>query len=348
MSARTRSPEFLRSAATLERPRTRTSFEAGEVVTGAIVPPESWKKPVLAVLATDVRQNDGLALSMDGCDLKRYRRNNVLIVGHNVRSLAVGSVEDIRVADIVIDDDGEIHVDAPFGRAGKRVKGLVGRLDFDRNTAAGREAEASVRSGKTRGISIGFDIDKSSRDWRTGRVGKWWPTETSLLAVPMDEFARVYSRSYAPADEEADMFDDVDPTELRRALVSLCERLGVSFSARAFDPDFTRAGDAKPMADDDDEYMLNDTSEDEDEEVDDEESEEDEDADDEDGDEEMGRGYESEFIRVDELPDLLAEYGLQPQYARAADVDVEPAEPAEPIVHAEAVDNLRAAFVLTV
>lgn len=127
--------------------------------------------PILAVLATDKRQDDGLALSMPGADLSLFRRNPILLVSHDLTRLPPGRVEDITV---------EQHR-------------MTGRLRFASDPEA-QATEQRVRDGFINSLSVGFDVDWSSVR-QNGRVESWRLREVSLAPIGMDSEALVYARA---------------------------------------------------------------------------------------------------------------------------------------------------------
>lgn len=127
--------------------------------------------PIRAVLATSRKQADGYALSMAGARLGRYKANPALLVVHDLHKLPVGKVVDLKVG----------------------TDNITGELVFA-SDPEGQMLERRVREGIINAVSISFDVDRSSVD-RAGNVGSWELLETSLVGVPMDAEALIYSRA---------------------------------------------------------------------------------------------------------------------------------------------------------
>ena len=135
------------------------------------------KTPIIAVLATPGKKDDGVNLRMSGARLERFRLNPALLVGHNINELPVGRVDDVKV------DIG--------GR-------LVGRLNFASDPQA-QVAEQRVRERVVNAVSVRFDVLRPGRD---GLAEEWELLEVSLVALPLDGDAVITSRSRGRRQED--------------------------------------------------------------------------------------------------------------------------------------------------
>lgn len=109
-------------------------------VSAAII--ERSDKGMLAVASTDVEDRDGEVISMEGWDLKAFKKNPVLLWMHNRSTahdgLPIGKAEDIRVRTI----------------EGRKL--LTFRPEYDDSTEFNRAVKKMVDNGLLNAFSVGF------------------------------------------------------------------------------------------------------------------------------------------------------------------------------------------------
>lgn len=148
--------------------------------------------PLRIIAATGGRKADGLNLSMDRADLKRFESNPVVMYGHDYfgrDSLPIGRSESTTV-------DGDK---------------LLMDVRFDRDDPFAVNVERKYRAGYMNTFSIGFDaydIDEA------GVPARWELHEVSAVPIPMDPDAVVARQSVG------DLAGDERAVAFARALVA--------------------------------------------------------------------------------------------------------------------------------
>lgn len=157
---------------------------------------EERRATFIASTATEDRQGD--TIQQDGWDLKSFKKNPVLLFGHNSRDLPIGKVENIKV------EDGKlmaktVGVDAGVHDLADKVWKMIG-------------------SGFLNAVSVGFRA--LDYEPRFGKDGEWLGMnflkqellELSVVPVPANPQAVMVARCYGSShDQVSEMFDgDID------------------------------------------------------------------------------------------------------------------------------------------
>ncbi len=125
--------------------------------------------PLRIIAATEGVKGDGLNLTMDTADLKRFKANPIVGYGHSFWG----------------------RENLPIGRSLKtwtEDKQLMMDIEFDQDDDFARTVDRKYRSGIMNTFSIGFDA------WNIGDDGKpegWELFEVSAVPLPMDPDAVV-------------------------------------------------------------------------------------------------------------------------------------------------------------
>jgi hypothetical protein len=156
-------------------------------LTGALV--QVGPREFEGILATSTLQEDGFALLMAGGDMSRLTRSGPLLLDHNP-AMIVGVVMSVSVG----------ATSATF-RARFAAAGVSARAD---------EAHGLLKDGVLNQISLGFVVDEvtpidPNRPRGPQRATAWRALEVSLVAVGMDEGARVTARANRPGRPIADL-----------------------------------------------------------------------------------------------------------------------------------------------
>jgi len=176
------------------------------------------------IASTGTVDRQGDIVDVDGWELADYRKNPVLLFGHDSRALPIGKVTDIRV------EDGKLM--AKTEGVGEGVHDMADSI------------WAMVKTGFLNAVSVGFRA--LEREPRFDKDGIWLGykfirqelMELSIVPVPANPEAIVVARSYGAATKEIqEMFDgvtqkDLDAlvlTEYRRRQIEIMRlRSGVS------------------------------------------------------------------------------------------------------------------------
>lgn len=109
-------------------------------------------------------------------DLEQFKKNPVVLYGHDYKSLPIGRAE--------------VWVDAN--------RGLFARLIFDREDKFAAEVERKMRKGFLNAVSVGFIRAESKREGEVLVTTKAILLEISVVPVPANPDALVVSRSFDP------------------------------------------------------------------------------------------------------------------------------------------------------
>lgn len=141
---------------------------------------EKKEGEIIGIASTASRDRDGESISQEGWDLESFRKNPVLLVGHNYSEYPVGKATDISV------QDGKLVFKAVFSEATQKAK----------------EAYQLVKEGILSAFSVGFiprDYDKSD----SSVITKAELLEISLVPVPANPEAVVLAKSFSEKNEIA-------------------------------------------------------------------------------------------------------------------------------------------------
>lgn len=115
-----------------------------------------------------------------------------LIESHDGRTLNIGLVENLRLA------DGKLRGDVVFGTSQRA-----------------NELWPDVEAGIVRNLSVGYRITDFQWRGETLEAKRWQPFETSLVSIPADPNAGTY-RSYSMHNDEGESVANADNTLTRR------------------------------------------------------------------------------------------------------------------------------------
>jgi HK97 family phage prohead protease len=141
---------------------------------------EKKEGEIIGIASTSSRDRDGESISQEGWDLESFKRNPVLLVGHNYSEYPVGKATDISV------QDGKLVFKAVFSEATQKAK----------------EAYQLVKEGILSAFSVGFiprDFDRAD----PSIITKAELLEISLVPVPANPEAVVLAKSFSEKNEIA-------------------------------------------------------------------------------------------------------------------------------------------------
>lgn len=167
-----------------------------QVFTTVTTPQATGDEPSI-VISTTALDRDGDEIVPEGCELTAYRSNPVVLFGHDMSSLPVGSTTNIEIIP---------------GR------GIRARWRWLEDDDVARRVRNAYDQGVLRAASVGFLPTESERNARGGRrYLRWSLLEWSLCAVPsnpeavrtlkslgLDEAENAVVLRLAPDREDAD------------------------------------------------------------------------------------------------------------------------------------------------
>ncbi len=134
---------------------------------------EKKENEIIGIASTEAVDRDGEVILQKGWDLENFKRNPVLLVGHNYQEFPIGKATDIRI------EDGKLVFNAIFSKATEKAK----------------EAYELVREGILNSFSVGFiPRDWDSKDSKI--ITKAELLEISLVPVPANPEAIVLAKEY--------------------------------------------------------------------------------------------------------------------------------------------------------
>lgn len=157
---------------------------AADVTDNLIPITVSTPDPVIRGAFREVLEHSSGAVDMSRAPLS-------LIEAHDTRPVNIGLVEGLSIA-------------------GDRLRGFV------RFGAAQRAQEVmrDVLSGVVRNVSVGYEILEHSISGDTVTITRWQPYEVSVVGVGLDPSAGFYRAKEPNVDEDPNMNDDDDKTEV--------------------------------------------------------------------------------------------------------------------------------------
>lgn len=134
------------------------------------------------VLSKGLHQNShGFAIDLDGIDLERFKKNPVMLWGHD-RDKIIGRWTNIRI------ENGSLLADA----------------DFDTDDTVGKEVARKVGKGYLKGCSVGIYIKEMMEKDGISIAAKSELLEASVVSVPSDSDAvMLYDANNKPTTLEA-------------------------------------------------------------------------------------------------------------------------------------------------
>lgn len=134
------------------------------------------------VLAKGLHQNShGFAIDLDGIDLERFKKNPVMLWGHD-RDKVIGRWTNLRI------ENGSLLADA----------------DFDTDDTVGKEVARKVGKGYLKGCSVGIYIKEMMEKDGITIAAKSELLEASVVSVPSDSDAvMLYDANNKPTTLEA-------------------------------------------------------------------------------------------------------------------------------------------------
>ena len=134
------------------------------------------------VLSKGLHQNShGFAIDLDGIDLERFKKNPVMLWGHD-RDKVIGRWTNLRI------ENGSLLADA----------------DFDTDDTVGKEVARKVGKGYLKGCSVGIYIKEMMEKDGITIAAKSELLEASVVSVPSDSDAvMLYDANNKPTTLEA-------------------------------------------------------------------------------------------------------------------------------------------------
>lgn len=166
-----------------------------------------WEnEKLVAIASTAVEDRHGETVSVEGWDLKNFKRNPVLLWGHDYTQPAVGKAEKVWV-------EG----------AGKKARLMIQPI-FQEVTELGRAVKQLVTDGFIRSLSVGFKpIDQDGTAYTKQEL-----LEVSFVNVPANPEAMMLAyKSLRQADFEADTIAKLVDAEMAEYLANQEQRMGV-------------------------------------------------------------------------------------------------------------------------
>lgn len=162
------------------------------------------ERKITALASVEKVDRDKDIIYLDGMDIKEYKKNPVILWGHNPSQLPIGKASNIKI------ENKQLKMDIEFAT-------------MEENSLAD-SVYRLIKGGYLNCLSIGFSPDHDNLKWNEKRGGydiyKSSLLEVSIVNIPSNTGAFIIQRSITKAFDD-NVIDEIEKNELEMSLKTL-------------------------------------------------------------------------------------------------------------------------------